>query len=67
MEIKVNFLSTLRGLMGEITELETNLNRQEINFNGFSNIYIPKNTSQEVNAVGLRRLCHIFKRRVIYN
>ncbi|ELI9034540.1 hypothetical protein [Morganella morganii] len=56
------YLVDVKGADGRDNRIETNLKPSEINFNGFSNIYIPKNTSQEVNAVGLRRLCHIFKK-----
>ncbi|NGE95018.1 hypothetical protein [Morganella morganii] len=56
------YLVDVKGVDGRDNRIETNLKPSEINFNGFSNIYIPKNTSQEVNAVGLRRLCHIFKK-----
>lgn len=56
------YLVDVKGDDGRDNRIETNLKPSEINFNGFSNIYIPKNTSQEVNAVGLRRLCHIFKK-----
>ncbi len=56
------YLVDVKGSDGRDNRIETNLKPSEINFNGFSNIYIPKNTAQEVNAVGLRRLCHIFKK-----
>ncbi|HCR3548829.1 hypothetical protein ABTW44_12425 [Morganella morganii] len=56
------YLVDVKGADGRDNRIETNLKPSEINFNGFSNIYIPKNTAQEVNAVGLRRLCHIFKK-----
>ncbi len=60
------YLVDVKGADGRDNRIETNLKPSEINFNGFSNIYIPKNTAQEVNAVGLRRLCHIFKKDGVF-
>ncbi|MBT0355964.1 hypothetical protein ISO78_06885 [Morganella morganii subsp. morganii] len=55
------YLVDVRGDDGRDNRINTNLLPTEINFNNFSNIYIPKNSSQEQNAIGLRRLCRIFK------
>ncbi|MEM8232036.1 hypothetical protein Q4R56_19115, partial [Morganella morganii] len=60
------YLIDVRGDDGRDNRINTNLLPTEINFNNFSNIYIPKNSSQEQNAIGLRRLCRIFKNNGIF-
>ncbi|HDT4953366.1 TPA: hypothetical protein RG726_001961 [Morganella morganii subsp. morganii] len=60
------YLVDVKGADGRDNRVQTNLKPSEVNFNGFSNMYIPKNTAQEVNAIGLRRICHIFKKDGIF-
>ncbi|MBT0498739.1 hypothetical protein [Morganella morganii] len=55
------YMIDVRGADGRDNKITTNVETKHVNFNTFSNIYI-STESQEINAIGLRRICNFSKK-----